>query len=312
VPGGAPTTPEPAPGRPVITPAQAATVLAAFWAVHAQAVVAGDLAALRRLDTGPAATWETGALSCGCLLRAPLTLVAARYFVPRQTHYPAYFVTEAEEGYEGQRGAAVLVFTKAAAEQPWLVAEHSAYDVGAGQGLALGVPVTGPGGYVAAPTPAQHQVAVTAAAQLAATWQAAKDSGSVPGGSEFLIAGDLAERLRQITAFRQGAVQVNGAIGVYRFYASATDPLAEVGIGGGYALACQAVRETVVYRPRTASGALVQDQARGNWGQLLPPGVYPSLTSRDAWQTCFVIAPQPTRPILVIDQSSGGSVPSAR
>jgi hypothetical protein len=54
-----------------------------------------------------------------------------------------------------------------------------------------------------------------------------------------------------------------------------------------------------------------QDDARKNWGGLLAPGNYRSVTTHDVWQTCFLIGATPTDPIVVFDSNTGGAVPTA-
>jgi hypothetical protein len=52
---------------------------------------------------------------------------------------------------------------------------------------------------------------------------------------------------------------------------------------------------------------ILQPASQHAWGTLLPPGRYRTMVSRDAWQTCFVIPPDPNQPILVFDQSTGAA-----
>src|SRR4029079_8635541 len=100
-------------------------------------------------------------------------------------------------------------------------------------------------------------------------------------------------------------------VGHYRFYVDPHDPLVQFAEGGGGALACQAVREVVVYTPRP--GYVVhQDDAQSNWGNLLAPGNYRSLTSRSTWQTCFGLPASASAQVGLLNQDVGGSVPTAR
>jgi hypothetical protein len=310
-PAGPPTTSEPAANEPVVTLAQAAQVLDAFWPVHERALVTGDLVLLRRLETGAAALYEPGAVACGCLqVTTVRPLLDARYFVPRQLSYPAHFLVEAQSEYGGGPWAEVLVFDKAAAGDPWLVSEDSGFGPPPGQPASLGRPTTTVDGYVLPPYPEQHTAATTVARRLAALWQSAKDTGSIPNTRAFQMSGQTLFRFTQIAARRQDTLQATGDIGHFTFAVSRSDPLVEFN-DGDFDLACQAIRETVVY-----SGAhgtdLVQDPARSTWGQLLPPGHYRTITSRDAWQTCFLISPIPGAPVVVLDQDLGGAVPSPR
>jgi len=305
-----PTTPEPAPGAPVITPDQAREVLDAFWAQHERALVAKNVAGLASLETGAAAMYEPGAVSCGCLeTSTPRTLGETQFFVPRQASYPARFVVEAQSVLNGSPWADVFVFTKSAPGQPWLVSEDSGFGPPPGEQPTLGRPVVDGQGYVLPPQPAQHAVAVRLAAQLATAWQVSKQIGRVDETGRFSLLGQPGYRFEQIAAHRQDQPLGNGLSGHFTFSVSASDPLVEAD-DGGFDLACQAVRETVVYSDPTGA-PITQDAAQQAWGPDLPPGAYPTVTSRDAWQTCFLVSPKVTMPVVILDQDTGGEVVTA-
>jgi hypothetical protein len=279
--------------------------------VHERALVARDIAGLRRLEAGAAALYEPGAVACGCLdVTSPRPLLAAEYFVPRQTSYPAHFLVEAQSSAGGSPWAEILVFTRSGPHARWLVAEDSGFGPPPGHQASLGQATIDRDGYVQPPSTAQGRRAKQVAAQLAAVWQDAKDTGRIPTQTIFSTEGQPGYRLAQIAAHRQDAVQANGLAGHFRFYVDRSDPLYEFG-DGGFDLACQVVRETVVYSPAPGS-VIVQDDARASWGLLLAPGRYPHLTSRDAWQTCFLISPVAGAPVVILNQDVGGGVPSAR
>ena len=281
-----------------------------FWGKHERALVTKDLATLKRLETGAAAAYEPGAVSCGCMaITYPRPLQQTKVFVPRQVAYPAHFLVEAQAESGGAPWAEVLVFTKAAAGRPWLVSEDSGFGPPAGQQPSLGIPTTDDHGYVLPPTRQQHALAVHLAEQLAAAWQVTKEAGRVDDTGRFSLVGQPGYRFEQIAAHRQDAVQADGLLGHFTFSVSQDDPLVEFD-DGGFDLACQAVREKVVYSD--ASGALIrQDQARSAWGPDLAPGSYRTVTSRDAWQTCFLVNPNVAMPVVVFDQDTGGSVATA-
>jgi Protein of unknown function (DUF2510) len=306
----APTTDEPRPGQPVITVPLAAQVVQEYWPVHEQALLTHDTSTLLLLDTGAAAVYEVGGVSCGCLfVTYPRQLVSTQFFVPRQTSYPAHFLAAVQPTENGGVWVEVLVFTKAGPHQPWLVEEDSGYGPLLGQSATLGRSPTG-AGFDQVPSAAMHAQAVTLAPRLAALWQQAKATGRVPAQSTFDLTGQALDRFTQIVQHRQGTAQANGLVGRFQFFVSRADPLF-VFAAGDIAIACQAIREKVVITS-TSGGPLAQDQAQQVWGRSLLPGVYPSVTSRDAWQTCFLLPSSTRARVTVLDQDLGGALMSAR
>jgi hypothetical protein len=105
---------------------------------------------------------------------------------------------------------------------------------------------------------------------------------------------------------RDGGVQANGLRARFTFYVDPHDPLVEFPTPTTD-LACQAIREKVVYSGASSADRVRQDPAQHNWGPALRPGLYRSIVSRDAWQTCFVIPRDPAQPIEVLNQDVGGN-----
>jgi hypothetical protein len=292
----------------IVSTAQADRVLRTYWPVHEHALVVGDLQTIAGLDAEPAAEWEKGSVACGCYhVDEPRELTSATYLIPRQTSYPAFFVAEALQSYKGTNWVDVLVFTKDDASAKWLVSYESGFAPSAVSTNRVAPPPSSDS--TTGPTPAQHAVAVTAASDLAKVWQTTKETGLPPEHEPFELRGQTAQRLQMLASAGQDQIQGNGLFGHYTFSASTSDRLFEVATADGSELACQPVRETVVY---TAQPGYVvhQDNARKNWGSLLAPGDYQSLTSRDVWQTCFLISANPADPILVFDSSVGGAIPT--
>jgi hypothetical protein len=67
----------------------------------------------------------------------------------------------------------------------------------------------------------------------------------------------------------------------------------------------------MAYRPGPGR-AILQDSARENWGLLVAPGRYTSVTNHGAWQTCFLISPDANAPVSVLNQDDDGGVTTAR
>jgi hypothetical protein len=294
----------------VVTPTIANAVLRAYWSTHERALVGHDLATMARLSTGPAREWEQSATECGCLsATTPRPLLDTSVFVPRQTSYPATFVAEAQTQNFGRfYWAELLVFTKNRPGAPWRVTEESGFGPPPGVAPRLGAPVTDADGFDQPVPLTQHERARHAAADLASLWQRAKLSGQIPADNEFDLSGQTLHRLGEIAAHRQDEIQVNGLLGHYSFYTSPADRLVEVMDSAGFELACQPVRETVVYTPLHGS-RIVQDRFRRNWGPEMAPGHYRRVISHDTWQTCFLVPSAPSGRIAVINNDIGGARP---
>jgi hypothetical protein len=67
----------------------------------------------------------------------------------------------------------------------------------------------------------------------------------------------------------------------------------------------------MVFHPKPGA-VIVQDPGQANWGSLLAPGNYKSVTNHGAWQTCFLIPAGVLDPIFVLNQDVDGAVPSGR
>ncbi|MDQ1625717.1 MAG: hypothetical protein QOJ49_1215 [Actinomycetota bacterium] len=296
--------------RGVVTTAEAESVFRAFWPRHERALVAHDLGALQHLDAGAAADYERGALACGCLhLTGARPMLALEFFVRRQSRYPANFVVEAETSQGGPPEVEIFVFRKAAAGAPWLVIQNSRIGAEDWNGHVPGHSLIPPDGYALPPSKAQHAKALGLARALAAEWQRAKETGRVPSRSAFQLSGRTAGRMQQIAAFPQDTEQANGLLGHATFYVDPRDPLVEVN-ENGVDLACQPVRETMVYRPHPGK-MLVQDPARSFWGTLLAPGRYSTVTKLGSWQTCFRIDERAAGPVAVLNHDTDGGIPTA-
>ena len=294
-------------GGVVVTPAIANRVVRAYWPTHERALVGHDFATLNRLSSGPAREWEGPATRCGCLfVKTARPLLGTSVFVPRQTRYPATFVAEAQTQYEGRYWAELLVFTKTRPGAPWLVTQDSGFGPPPGVAPRLGAPVSGADGFDAPVPLAQHERARHAAADFASLWQRAKLMGQVPADNEFELSGQTLGRVYEVASHRQDQVQANGLLGHYSFYTSPGDALVEVMDQGNFDLACQPVRETVVYTP-TPGSRIRQDLGRRNWGADLAPGYYRKLVSHDTWQTCFLVPSEPSGRIIVLNHDVGGS-----
>ena len=251
------------------------------------------------------AAYEPNAVFCGCMVTSKTArpLLNTSFFVPRQTTYPAFFaVTSQTSSYWTE----VLVFTKKSAGKPWLVSEDSGFLSPLNNPRYIEAPAVDTDGYASGPNAAEHVRATRVAAQLARFWQQVKVDGAVPAQHTFEVSEQLQTRLDRMAAHKDGAVQGNGLRARFSFFVDPHDPLVEFATPTTD-LACQAVREKVVYYGATATDLVLQDPAQHNWGPALRPGVYRSIVSRDAWQTCFIIPHDASQPIEVLNQDVGGN-----
>jgi hypothetical protein len=301
--GQPPIVPPPASGDVLVDESVAKSVLRQYWPIHERALVESDLATLSRLSEGPAREWEVSAVACSCYgVDAVRPLVDALYFVPRQTTYPAYFVTEASTVSSGDPKAEMLVFTKDGPSAPWRVTQDSALGAWPGQPLNVVQPENDGTGFNRPVSPTAHRRAQTAAADLARVWQLAKDKSKIVGSSEFELSGQAGARVAELASHPQ---EPEGGPDHIQFYASLNDPLVEVASTGGSALACQVIRFTHVYRAGP-SDPLVQGFDRRAWGPDIAPGRYHEITRIGLWPTCFMVPADPAQRIVVLNHELSG------
>ena len=292
----------------------ATRILRRYWPVHENALTDRNLGQLAAMSTGPARSWEQASVSCGCLtVDAPRPLVATQMFVPRQTHYPAYFIAEAETEDNYSYDAMLLVFTKHAASDPWLVAIDSTFPLGLEPTKLTEVsPIPTSGAYDAPVSPAERQQARSLSPRLAAIWTEAKVTGHVTNPDGFdLNDSQTYQRLSGLELNPESQVQPNGLHGRWTFYASPKDPTYVVRATLGEELVCQPIRETVVWQASPGQ-AIYQPPDQHNWGPYLPPGQYSQVVDHDAWQTCYLLPPaHSTIQIQIYDQALGGTATTA-
>lgn len=307
-------SPGPPAGKVVVTRAMAEDVLTRYWPAHAQALRDHDRAALAQLNGGAARSWEDGAVACNCIVTANLRpLRDAAFHVPRQTTYPARFVVDALTAYSnGNEGVEVLVFSRSDRRAPWLVIENSAYGPGAGKKAELIAPDASPGRLTKPVSAARVAEARAAAAQLAAVWQEAKETGRIPAAADaFVQSNQTLDRIKFLASNPQNTVQDTGLLGRSSFSTRRSDPVVVVPYARGYDLGCQPIRSTVKIWGRPGE-VVNQDPDRRNWGADVPPGQYRSLTLHKTWQTCFLLSPDPAEPVFVFNQMIGAGTSTPR
>jgi len=293
----------------LVTPAAARSVLTAMWSVRETALHADDVTALERVDTGAARDRDVGltlyarglGISTGHVRRP---LGQSVVVVPYQTRFPvsflAFVATSAEfspqSGAETRPGYAtdLLVFTKAAASQPWRVALETQHIGGFG--------FTAPSGSAYAPAaPSSGWVSATGALQALAQFddQSVEESSSpsaIPMAAGPWTTGPLSAFANEGpngatdggTVLRVHTYGVSAADGIYHFDAMGVD------------LVCGAVTATGVLTPAHTGGYLLQNATRTNWGGWLAPGAYRAIHTSELNQVCLSIPSERYQGIAVV------------
>jgi hypothetical protein len=131
-----PSDPSPATGTgppgDLVTQSVAQDVLATTWVGFAQSMVSDDRAALHTYTTPSALDDATATLDCGCL-PGPMTYSTTAITTPPQSAYPLSFMAGLSGlGYNQVSQTWWVVFAKATASTPWVVAYFASYAVGGG------------------------------------------------------------------------------------------------------------------------------------------------------------------------------------
>jgi hypothetical protein len=107
-------------------------VLATTWVGYAHAMVSDDRAALTAYTTPSALDVSIATLDCGCL-SGPMTYSTTAISTPPQRTYPLSFMAGLSGlGYNQQSQTWWVVFRKAAAAAPWVIAFIAGYTEGNG------------------------------------------------------------------------------------------------------------------------------------------------------------------------------------
>ena len=294
----------PAPSREIgppgelVTQAVAQNVLATTWSGYAQAMVAGDRGSLRALTTPSALNDSIATLDCGCL-NGPMTYTTSAVSAPRQSTYPVTFMAGLSgTGYNQLSHTWWVVFTKPSATTPWVIASIAGYTGGGGLDGFTAYSDAAP---ATVPFPLQD------AAQAYVDYFQGLDTTHDPGtGLPAHYAHDniLDSEVGDTTQIRQRRV----ADGLHETFTHAVDQVspvfAQVIDGSLYgAMECFSVRSTDVVTP-TGSAPIVQPADEQEWGLLVPPGSYASLTFTQEDDSCVE---ESLTSGITLDSESGGT-----
>lgn len=304
---------------PVINPFQAKRVATAFWPIEEKALATDDRATTDLIEGGPAAEYAD-AISCEDIIlriqsiRTVRPLDSINVYLPRQTAYPAYFLAEVGTTVYGRSpinapntapppgtpNMEYLVFVKTDAHSAWKVVIDTGYAGGWGadaETLEDPAAKSGPLFEAAPPRPSWIDPSTVPQA-LAAYWQHWVTIGGPPPDDHF-AAGTWTTSQGAYLQQRHMIDLAKGVVHHTRYFVDLTrDGAYQFAVDNGVDLECFAVRYA---DPLTAAGTgarLIQDTRRENFGALLAPGLYSTIVASGFHQSCALIPPSPSQPLL--------------
>lgn len=281
---------------PLVSPDQARQAALALWDAQERGHVTRNAALLDQIDTGTElleANYALDSLKCGCSqfywTKGKRSASNITVYVPRQSHYPLYFMAKVLAAPKGQvapagEATAQVIVTRSAPDQPWKLASEvfdTGYDT---QDTGDPDPTVDSQGYEQPVPPELTREARGWPSELAAYYLHLKDFGAPPTTSRFLPG--VATTGTDLTLNRQGA-ESGGVIHHYRFVASA---LGGPWVFGVYQVeVCADINEydTMVWAtPHTVFQQI--DGTRPNWGADLDTGFYSKIVTTWQREVCIV------------------------
>ena len=277
----------PATGSVVITPGRAAAVAEALWSLRQNALHSCDVSTLKQIDTSSAEVGDLTRAQCNCLYTpAGAPVLESRVFLPKQTHLPAFFIAEIRtREKDGTSWEEVMAITRTSPATSWQVHLATGWAADPGKLAVLGTALTDNAGFSLPADTQARKRAARAANGLAAFWQQAKDTGTVPANPFTNTYWTSAKPARH-AEHPQDTVQRNGLHGHFRYFRASSDPIFQVS-ETDHTLACTAIRTESIYTS-AADGYPHQSNDRKNWGPALAPGTYRSISLHAVSQTCFI------------------------
>jgi hypothetical protein len=294
-------------GLPTLLPADARQVALGLWSMRGAAMRHRSLRDLRAVERGAALTADTDVLACDCVYASTFKPVAASATVPLTDAYPAAFLGEVEFARPSKSdGVDLMVVERRSSSDSWHITLVSGFPVSADfTGSALDS--TQWAGDAGTPLGADGR----GLAELAALWQATKNSGKPAPADAFdersYFAGDY---LQSVAKTPQDTLAPNGlrAHVTYAVDEGTRTFAVEASTGD---IACGAVKQTTTFTP--ASGHLIeQDEERVAFGAPLSPGAYKSVSETVEWEICLEQGGGNKQAVLAWDQSLEPGVTGVR
>jgi hypothetical protein len=304
---------------PVITPFDAKRVVTSFWPVEETALATDDRNTTDLIESGPAGEYAD-AISCEDLIlgvqsiRTVRPLESVNVFVQRQVKYPAYFLAEVGTTVYGRSPINApgtnpppgtpymdyMVFVKGDAHSQWKVAIDTGYAGAWGVDAQVLEDPTASSAplFEAAPPHPGWIDPLTVPEELANYWQHWVTSGGPPPDNKFAAGGWTSERGADL---QQGhaADLAKGVVHHTHYFEDMTrDGAYQFAVDDGVDLECFAVRYSDPLTAAATGARLLQDPRRENFGALLPPGQYSTIVESGFHQSCALIPPSRTQPLL--------------
>lgn len=296
----------------IVDPALAARILDTLWPVREQALDSNDLVTLAGFETGSALQGDTAesiAAGCGCSDPLPRPIATQNLFVPRQSTYPAWFISELTTSpVDGsQPDVSLMVFTRASAAAHWMVALETGYSFAAGSAAwVYATPAAMASGFDL-PTPTHNELP----GDLQSYDQHWADHGSAPPVSPLApgvftsAIGQEQVTLRNTLAGQGQVHRVVYAIDLAHdgvWSVSANNVRAQPAFG--WALTCGTVRYEAVTTLAAGAAVMVQRTDLATWGSTLPAGTYTRITQWGLHESCF-LDDQSGIPYIVLGHNGG-------
>lgn len=289
----------------VIDPKHAEAVVLAMWPLREQALHDRDLVTLRKLETGPVLAADTATV-CFCPPHRIRPERDPMVVVERQSSYPAVFfasvVTVSQSrDQQGQPNGFLghMVFTRADHESPWVLTLWTGHTISSDSRnpyLAHWDPTdhTVPGNYafaLAPPIPSGLDVPKLPE-MLGAELQSWADHGV--GIPAMPFADGTGESIRP-------EVDDWKAHGLTEHIAFHSDPsvfMYQFGLFNDVDLACSALDYAKTLTLSTPGRTMHQPLDQSNWGPMVAPGDYESITYVGVFEPCFYIQPSPEKVVV--------------
>ncbi len=296
----------------IVDPALAARVLDTLWPVREQALDANDLVTLAGFETGSALQGDTAdniAAACGCPDPLPRPIATQNLFVPKQTTYPAWFITELTTSpVEGSPpDVSLMVLTRASAATHWMVSLETGYSFAAGStAWVYATPEAMASGFDL-PTPTHNELP----GDLQSYYQHWADHGAAPPSSP-LAPGVFTSAIGQEQVTLQNTLAGQGQVHRVVYSIDLTpDGVWSVSANNvreqptfGWALTCGTVRYEAVTTLAKGAAVMVQRTDLATWGPTLPAGTYTRITQWGLHESCF-LDDQRGIPYIVLGHNGG-------
>jgi hypothetical protein len=260
-----------------VTPRVERHAMATTWSLFSAAFAEDDTSMLRKTTTPTMDDVVHGWFSCGCA-PWPVAVTNVSFSAPPQKKYPLWFYAEIQGiEYDGTPLIKEAMFTRASPNRPWLVTYLG--------GFIGGSPLFGRKSlnYERRPSP-EPQSPARIPQEFANFFQQVDQSGSAPPLPKgFVNEGIISENIagdEQLHQSRKAADYTD----VYSHTVTQVSP-AFAAPQGDVVCAAMDTGDAITSEP---GSPMVQPQNRGQWGTLLAPGSYRSLSEHLVFDTCFL------------------------